>query len=233
MTSYVFEGRSRRPRVHFAETDEEYYHPGRAQASWNHAPQSSSRRRRDRSCSNDCSVSESESGQLASLYREHDRRQIVPPPQPLPSGLKSNHDDEFPSPQQPGRENTDRGSDKASSSSYPGRDGVEESVVDDGQDDMYLRPPSPIGPDLDAYDEFDIIFYQPSTKDGELSELDSITVDTDSAHPEDRDTPGTSTAKRLYMSQYTGNAEPGGNHTVKLTDLVDPKGKKRSLFRWL
>lgn len=26
MTSYLFEGRSRRPRLHFAETDEEYYH---------------------------------------------------------------------------------------------------------------------------------------------------------------------------------------------------------------
>lgn len=105
--------------------------------------------------------------------------------------------------------------------------------MDDGQDDMYLRPPSLIGPDLDAYDEFDIIFHQPNTKDGDLSELDSITVDTDSAHAEDRDTPGTSTAKRLYVSQYTGNAEPGGNHTVKLTDLVDPKGKKRPLFKWL
>lgn len=42
-----------------------------------------------------------------------------------------------------------------------------------------------------------------------------------------------SKATLVHASQYTGNAELGGVHSASLTVLHDPKGRRKSLFKWL
>lgn len=151
-------------------------------------------------------------------------------------GLEANDDGVYLSYQRRGRENTDREFDRARSASsfdFSEPYGAERLARGDVGDDTFLRPPSLIGADLDAHDEFDFLFQQSDPKDEDLSELDSLAVDTDSAQREDHETPELSTAKRIYVSQYCGNAEPGGNHIVELTELLEPKGRKHPLFRWL
>ena len=154
---------------------------------------------------------------------------------------QSEDSDEDYSWQRPRRRDADQDSNQSTSppvagyydSSDDGRPRVNTYKAEDPSYYVADRPLSPIGGDLDAYDEFNFLFPTSEAKDEELSDLESPAVDSDSAHREDREIPGTSNAKRIYSSRYTGSAEPGGIHTAKLTELFDSKGKKRSLFKWL
>lgn len=166
-----------------------------------------------------------------------------------PPRMDSREEDDIYSGQQPTRRDEDQGSDRSRSRSrmpyYGGSGGdwprfhayksgdAEVYVMDDGQNDRGIRPPSPMGEDLDAYDEFNFLFPTADSKGEELSDLESPVVDSDSAHREERDVLGTSSAKRIYSSRYTGSAELGGTHTAKLTEIFDVKAKKRPLFKWL
>ena len=106
--------------------------------------------------------------------------------------------------------------------------------IEETRYDRPYRPPSPIGGDLDAYDNFSFMFPKvEASKDGELSDMDSPGVDSDSAQREDRDSQRQSTAKGVFNARYTGSAELGGSHTATLVDLDDPKRKKRPLYKWL
>jgi hypothetical protein len=160
--------------------------------------------------------------------------------------MDSMEDDEV-YPWQPTAIDADQGSERSRSppraQRYGGTDGpgyhayksgdAEVYVVDDGQIDRGFRPPSPIGGDLDAYDEFDFLFPTSDSKEDELSELEYPAVESDSPHREDRDGQGKSNAKKIYSSRYTGSAELGGAHAAQMTELFDTKGKQRPLFKWL
>ncbi|KFG86985.1 putative Mg2+ transporter [Metarhizium anisopliae] len=164
-----------------------------------------------------------------------------------PPRMDSREEDDTYSWQRTTRRDADQASDRSHSPSrvpyYDANDGprvhayksgdAQVYIVDEGQADRGFRPPSPMGGDLDAYDEFNFLFSKSASRDEELSDLESPAVDSDSAHRESRDISVVSNAKRIYSSHYTGSAETGGFHAAKLTELFDTKGKKRSLFKWL
>ncbi|KJK78621.1 hypothetical protein H634G_05996 [Metarhizium anisopliae BRIP 53293] len=185
-------------------------------------------------------------------HRDAETAEVPQPPgmsrySQSPPRMDSREEDDAYSWQRTTRRDADQASDRSHSPSrvpyYDANDGprvhayksgdAQVYIVDEGQADRGFRPPSPMGGDLDAYDEFNFLFSKSASKDGELSDLESPAVDSDSAHRESRDISVVSNAKRIYSSHYTGSAETGGFHVAKLTELFDTKGKKRSLFKWL
>ncbi|KAK2590919.1 hypothetical protein QQS21_011400 [Conoideocrella luteorostrata] len=197
------------------------------------------RRRRNRSYPHDDDHEKVAPIAVAGLSRPSPYSESPPP-------VENDEENDFIFYQQSEKRNADRGSNRSRSRSpqrmyYTERISrnraaksaePEVIVLDDDQNDRDYRPSSPIGGDLDAYDEFSFLFPRTDSNNGELSDLESPAVDMDSVHHEDRDTSMPSNAKKIYSSAYAGSAEPGGVHAAKLTELLDPKGKQRSLFRW-
>lgn len=106
-------------------------------------------------------------------------------------------------------------------------------VLDEPMYDRQFRPPSPIGGDLDAYEEFNFSFPAREPPKEDLSDLESPAVETDSSHRGDSEVSRPSNATQVFLSRYTGGAELGGSHSAELTTLHDLKGRRRPLFQWL
>ena len=185
-------------------------------------------------------------GNETSLSPVEAKQQNALPYSNSPPRMQSQEEDDTDSWQRRSRRAPDQGSDRARSLSPVRRyyeEGPRAYVYKSGDADIYaleeeqpdrtLRPPSPIGGDLDAYDEFSFLFPKSQSTDAELSDLESPAVESDSVHLQDRDMTGAFAAKRICSSLYIGSFEPGGTHSAKLTDLLDTRGLKRPLFKWL
>ncbi|PNY27290.1 Uncharacterized protein TCAP_02785 [Tolypocladium capitatum] len=97
-----------------------------------------------------------------------------------------------------------------------------------------FQPPTLVAEDTDLFDSFNFSFPSAeSSKGGELSDLESPGVETESTERDGEASVRNSNATGIHSSHYTGNAELGGTHTATLTVLHDPTGRKRPLFNWL
>ncbi|KAK0392500.1 hypothetical protein NLU13_1995 [Sarocladium strictum] len=88
--------------------------------------------------------------------------------------------------------------------------------------------------DAATYRQFSLTWLDslnPSTRDGESSDLDAVDEKAVSTpdEPATRGAPGV----RAYTSHYAGTAEMGGDHSASITVLHDPQNQTRPLFRWL
>ncbi|KJZ77848.1 hypothetical protein HIM_02485 [Hirsutella minnesotensis 3608] len=98
-----------------------------------------------------------------------------------------------------------------------------------------LRPPSPIGDDVDILDGFDFVFpHAEPSKQRDLADLlEAAGAESESSPRDDVASIKPSNATSVFSSAYTGDAELGGVQSASITVLHDSKGRKRPLFRWL
>lgn len=108
------------------------------------------------------------------------------------------------------------------------------SVNPAGYGDPFYRPPSPVMDDIDTFDDFHFVFpAEESSKDAELSDLDTPATESESTQKVERPLSTVLAAPGIYSSSYSGTAELGAQHDVNLTILLNPSGHKQPLFRWL
>ncbi|CAM1507046.1 Fc.00g066870.m01.CDS01 [Cosmosporella sp. VM-42] len=116
---------------------------------------------------------------------------------------------------------------------YPGHSDYRESSYHQS-----YRPPSVASDDWDPYEKFDFnLPAQSITESSRDGDSDAESPDPEERTPQKEETVtghmSYLKAIDVHASQYTGNAELGGTHNATLTVLHDPKGRRKSLFRWL
>lgn len=88
--------------------------------------------------------------------------------------------------------------------------------------------------DMDMYECFEFECPRPEPfKNGDTSDFDTPSLDTSTAALDEKQTLRGTNATGIYSSRYSGDAELGGYHEALLTEIHNPKGIGRPLFRWL